>query len=447
MDSSRDRLLKVGGAALYVALVYVGYLQVHQRWAYMGFEVHAVPLWYLSASLVAAAVPALWMPMRLERPSQAGYWLVYLLAYVPSILVPPLASGPSWVWIELDAVLLSCMAGLGASYRIAPIGFRRPVKAERKRLVWVSFILAALGLYAALVATFGLSFELPSFSEIYDVREDYTTKVAGAGAWIAYSLSWTGNVVNPFLMVMGLATRRWTYLAAGTLGQVFLFGITALKSFMMSTVLIAAIFAALRNRGRHLGNSMLLGASGLIAAGLVEFHTIGTSLISDILVRRLIMVPGLLTSLYVDFFSHNPKAFLSHSILRGIVPSPYDLPPPRLVGSAYFEEASANANVWADGFANFGLIGVILATIIVGVVLWTYDSAAQGLDPSAAAAMFGLPALSIVNSAVLTALLTHGIGLVTLVALFAPGPLAQQPKKRRQGARSPPKGAQGSTAG
>jgi hypothetical protein len=138
---------------------------------------------------------------------------------------------------------------------------------------------------------------------------------------------------------------------------------------------------------------------------------------SSIFVRRLILTPGLLSGYYVDFFSDNPKAMFGHSVLSGFVDYPYLASPAQLISTTYFGvgEGRSNANFWTDGFANLGLPGVVLATMLLGSVLWMYDSIAIDLDRRVSTLLLAMPSMALVNSALFTVLLTHGMFVAMLL--------------------------------
>ncbi len=80
----------------------------------------------------------------------------------------------------------------------------------------------------------------------------------------------------------------------------------------------------------------------------------------------------------------------------------------------------SNANLWADAYANFGYIGIIVFSLLLAFVLWLYDSMAFGCDKRLAALVIGLPAFALANTGLLTTLLTNGIGLVMLLVYLMP---------------------------
>ena len=83
-----SRTIMVVICALYVlAFVLVYNRVIVPIWGYEGFHSKATPA-CAAVGWVLATFPSLWMPIGLKRPSQVVYWLLYILAVVPSCLVP-----------------------------------------------------------------------------------------------------------------------------------------------------------------------------------------------------------------------------------------------------------------------------------------------------------------------------------------------------------------------
>src|SRR5262249_27254075 len=89
----RSRVLLLAGTSVYIIVCVCGYLtRVAPPWQRSSYGFlppdsfrAAVP--YLGACLV----PILWMPTRIERPTQLAYWAFYLVLFVPSVLMPRFA--------------------------------------------------------------------------------------------------------------------------------------------------------------------------------------------------------------------------------------------------------------------------------------------------------------------------------------------------------------------
>jgi hypothetical protein len=112
--------------------------------------------------------------------------------------------------------------------------------------------------------------------------------------------------------------------------------------------------------------------------------------------------------------------------------------PPYIIGSLYFHGVDANANVWADAYANFGYVGIFCFTLLLAIVLWLYDSMAVDRDMRFAALVIGLPAFALANGGLLTCLLSNGMALAMLLVYLVPstmyekarGPVAKEAATR-----------------
>src|SRR5207249_3383875 len=153
--------------------------------------------------------------------------------------------------------------------------------------------------------------------------------------------------------------------------------ITGYKSVLISVPLALVVSLLIRLAPRQAMAGALLGLVGGIAFAGVTRILVGGLLGG--LIRRAIDVPGQLTAYYFDYFSAHPTYGLSHSVLGWLGGGPYSVTPPALIASVYFgrPDANANANLWADGFANFGLAGILIVTLLLVALLWFADSIAN----------------------------------------------------------------------
>ena len=97
-----------------------------------------------------------------------------------------------------------------------------------------------------------------------------------------------------------------------------------------------------------------------------------------------------------------------------------------VIGDAYYGhvqgpiDVSANANLWADAYANFGILGILFFTAILGGFLWILDSVAKGASLKISTLLLAYPAYMLVNTKLQTTLLTHGLVLVLVILYILP---------------------------
>jgi len=422
----RSRAVMVLICILYVAAFVVVYRWVIVPvWGYEGFHFKAT-VSRAAVSWALAALPSLWMPIELKRPSQVVYWLLYLLVLVPSCLVPTYAlddqsTGP----LILAAVLVAVFGLTGMIYSIPLL----PLPRMRLRSYEFNVILTILSLtcYAAMIASFGLHFRFVSFEDTYSVRAQYQDVLSQAPTLVAYAIGWQAWVINPLIMALGLRSKRMSWVLAGVGGQFAIYSITAFRSMLFSAGLLLYLLWAMRSH-KAFGPRLALTWTAIFAGtGLSLFY--GYGLMAEALVGvRMTALPGLLTGYYYEFFSTHPQVHLGHSIFKSFVAYPYAVEPPFLIGALYFHSASndANANIWADAFANFGYTGILCFTLLLALLLWLYDSmAVNSRDLRVAMMAIGLPAFALANGALLTSLLTNGLLLAMLLIYLTP-PISQE---------------------
>lgn len=395
-------------------------------WGYEGFH-SKTTLPRAAAAWTLAGLPSLWMPIELNRPSQVVYWFLYLLVLVPACLVPiysldDQSGGP----LLLAACLVAVFGLTSLVYRLPLLPLRR-MHLESYEL---SVILGLLSIifYSLMVVVFGFHFHFISFDDIYSVRARFTYTLDQAPAMVAYAIDWQAWVINPFMMAIGLRSRRLSWVLVGAAGQFAIYSITAFRSMFFSAFFLMYLLWATRSN-KAFGARLAASWTAIFAgAGVLQFFGHGLTLESLVGVR-MTALPGLLTGYYYEFFSSHPQVHLGHSIFKSFVAYPYAVEPPYLIGYEYFHiPEDANANLWADAYANFGYSGIVCFTFLFGIVLWLYDSVAVDRDMRLAALVIGLPAIALANGGLLTSLVTDGIALAMLLVYLAPPMNHEQPQ-------------------
>lgn len=368
-----------------------------------------------------ALIPSFWLPIKRTRPSQSVYWLLYLLVLVPTMIIPLYTLEIAFKQLlTFDIVLLLSFAFLGLIYKIPLLVFPR-IRIS-PFFFWFGFISISLLFYIYIIKVFGLQFHLLSFLEVYQVRSEYADTLSESGVLSSYLIDWQANVLNPFLMIFGLIIRKYSLLFFGILGQWMIYSITGYKAVFLSALFIFLLLLAQRKEGKKFGIYTVWGLAAIVLISYLIDVSTQTNWATSIFVRRLMVTPGLLTGFYFEFFSEHPHALLAHSIFEGMITYPYTLNPPNLIGYMYWgnSNTSANANVWADAYANFGLWGIFCFTIILGIVLWTYDCLSSDKNPLMTSLLLGMPALTLVDSALLTTIYNHGLGFALIFVYFLP---------------------------
>lgn len=299
------------------------------------------------------------------------------------------------------------LAGLLPEMRLPPAS--RGVRAA----VLVVALLLTMYVLWALLARGGLarlSFDLRS---VYEVREDYITQLA---PFIAYLVPWQGLVLTPALILIAMRRRSLLMALIGVALQLMLFGMTGFRAFLLIPALLV-VFYSLGPR-RQLTTTALAGMLAVVAIALVLYAWFDEPLIPLLLIDRVIVVPAEVHYWYYDFFGVQGHAHLqlAQSVLRAVSPSHYSDSIAEVIGWTYLgADESANVGLFGDAYANFGFAGCGAFALLFVLVLKVVDAAGRETDPRVAAALVAAPAFSLVNSGLLTTLLSDGLGLTILV--------------------------------
>jgi len=384
----------------------------------------------ISATWLLAILPSFWMPRRLTRPSQLAYWFFYLIVVVPVTIVTIHSSpGDARGGLRTALWIVSAFAALGLTYTV-PLGTIRHNRFQPTEW-WTGVLIFTTLSYGLIFFTFGLPLHLPPLSDVYLIRSEYSNTLENTNVYISYAVDWQAYILNPLLIILGSISHRKLVVVMGIIGQLVIYSVTGFRAVLFSTSVLFLLLIVCRSFGRF-GIRMLFCLTGAVAGATALYSWVGSLSLGSLIVERLTGIPGLLTGFYFSFFGSHPKMMLSHSIFKGIVGNPYESVPPLIIGNVYFRGSGtdANANFWADAFANFGIVGVFAFTALLGMVLWFYDSITLDIDLRLAALMLAMPAVSLANGGLLTCLLMHGLGFACLLMYYLPHQI-QVPRDER----------------
>jgi hypothetical protein len=414
-------LLVVAGYLAALLWVYATILATN--FAYQGFRLvwpsPAVMVWLI----VLALLPVSMLPLALARPSALILWWMYLAAYIPSIFVPALSLSlslekllPLQISLLLSMWIL-CLAASGKLLRIGRVTLTPTVFWPAFVIIWA----ACLGF----VCMYGRANVLANLASLfsgateYDIRSEYVAERVPA---LGYIVGQLGQALNPFLIAFGVAYRRTLCLVAGIIGQIVVFGLTGFKTVVFAAIFLPLVLLFMRRSRRNFGLAFTAGLIAMVLTCTVVDRVTGGTYLSSLITRRALATPGLLTGFYFEHFSQVSHAGIGYHFHR----DPSALEASREIGLAYFgsTDVDANANMWAEGFGDLGVPGILGFTLLVAIMIWLYDSIAAKGNLEIAVLLTAMPAVGLSNTAPTTLLLTHGGLAIALLLYLVPRPAA-----------------------
>ena len=395
-------------------ILYVDYIS--GPFSYIGYRFFARNIGIWPFGFAVTLIPVAFMPDSFERPSSYLVWIQYMISVVPFGVL-----SYSVVRLEPEIILFAnfilvlafCSSLWGTRARllnIPPLAIPRPLK------YWTIFIISIIMMLVT-IREFGFKIQIVSLLDVYEIRDQFKAQAESGSRLSTYMISWQGNVMYPMLFGLALARRNLVLLGLALFGEVIIFSITGFKSMAFSMVLVAAVVLLLRKK-EYAPFFMAGGSFVILSISWILFEFYDYNLFGYVFARRLFVVPGILGSYYMDYFLSHPKLMLSHGMFSMFFEGGAESPA-SIIGKNYFRFASPNSNagIWADAYANFGIIGLFVYAQIFALCLRLFDGVGQMVDSRLSFAAICVVGFSMTNSALTTSMLTHG-GLFAVAMLI-----------------------------
>ncbi|WP_288142245.1 hypothetical protein [Mesorhizobium sp.] len=433
---SYTRVFVLFWVAVYVVLFVDIYVDWGVSFYYIGFT-YVYDQDRMKLTYCIIALFAFILPISITRYSDFFCWMLYLTIFVPSVLIVSMQG-----YISFDA--MSLVLSLTVSFlfiiyipkmiRFQSYSLIRQLPANAFFFVFFLFYVVAIIFY---IGTYRGMMSFSGMSELYEQRARFGETQTSTLA--LYLTGWLSNAMNPYLMAVGLfdRTRRWA-IAVGAAGQVVVFMAFAGKIMLVIIVVTFGFYFFALVKGRISAPRLAFGfaALALLVLGLLaatSYQPSGTMMdMVTLIYIRTLGIQGAMTGVYADVFSSSALTYWSHAnILNLIVDYPYKAPlgyvvGARLVGGTGF---NANSHFWAtDGIAAYGMMGVVIMGIVVGVLLSLANKVVTP-DRLPFAATVSIPfIMAMGNTSLFTSLVTGGgLMMVLMIAYGAPPP--RMPRK------------------
>jgi hypothetical protein len=403
----------------YAATVYYSYVTyVNPTWEYMGFTFRMPGASEIFLSLLLVAGVALFLPLRLMQPSALLLVLLFIVVYVPGIVIT----------FCLDADRISryspfavAMAGVFIAASLATVSGERRLRGVTRspsRNFYATVLCAWSIVCTVLVFEYHDVMQFAALDDVYEQR----ALGASSSALMGYMQTYFSHVLSPALMALGLVYRRFLFVLLGLCGSVLMYMVNAQKTILLLPLAMLLLQAHLSTRFNVLRGAWVMVAA---VAGVVAFaassweHSVTADALALFFVNRTIAVPGLTLSQYYDQFSAEGFTFWSH--VKGLdlvisAPVTYSSDPlwpgiGYMLGHRVFgnPEFNMNANLFSgDGIAAAGTIGVVLIGMIFILFLITLDRITARWDSSFVLLALLPVAIALTNGHFFTTLLSFG---------------------------------------
>lgn len=407
-------LARVSGIGFYLYLLFRVYADVLvPRGTF--FAINAVPAHWSWTAFLLALIPILLLPAAVRTVADCILWVIYAMVVAPTIVLVQPVIGLMPYGLVCGLILALALAAYLS--RLPPLAL--PII----KLGRIGFLGLLLFVWCAsngfLLAKYGVTLHLVSFANVYDVRGQFAASSTGL---VVYVVNWVANAINVVLLVFSLRTKGWRYLVLlAVLSQLDIYGLTGYKSVLAPLALVPLALWVNEVWWRR-----FLGALGWILAALLATATLVGYAYSALLlgmIDRIFLAPASLTALYYQYFSAHPLPGPVYAVFREIYGVGGQIhTPANIIGrlSVFPLKVMANANLFADGYANFGWSGFIIIGVMLGVCLWLIKSVTRRFGLSLSMALFLVAIVDMLNAGLPTILATHGLALLIVLCYLFP---------------------------
>ncbi len=322
----------------------------------------------------------------------------------------------------LSAVLSAITFLLSALFISSPI--RQAYALSPKALDRLLTFILLLGVVTVAVSSI-YNFRLVAIENIYTFRDklEFPTPVR-------YLMGITSSSLLPFAFACFVLSRDHWRTVATVLVMLLFYPITLSKLALFAPVwLIAiAILSGIFESRIAIMLSLLLP----MVAGISFVFLFGAPAMMyfDMVNFRMIAIPSLAMDVYNDFFAnHELTYFCQISFLKPVMHCPYQDPLP-IVMERVYNLGNFNASLFAtEGIASVGLWFAPVSALLCGLVIALGNRVSAGLPARFILISGAILPQVLLNVALTTVLLTHGMAILFLLWYVTPRSIFEAEKK------------------
>lgn len=417
---NRELIFRVVIALLYCTIISWIYLnEIVPKWGYMGFRGASSP----EAIALSCTITAILSAISSQQYDTRGIILnvMLYLFFIPCAAYLSYSGAYLYHYISFFILIVGTF-GISKFPIKAPLLVVLTDKSVLVLTFWAIFFAILIQAAYGGLANFNLDID-----RVYEFRQEDALRLPYI---FGYLYSNVASVLIPIALTLAFRFGRYSIVLAVFVATVILFGMSHQKSVLFGPIAVAILYIIFSKvRSLSIVGLMFLALPLLSAIEVIYIQYFLQSSESaywtSVIIRRVLFVPPMLDSFYIEFFSIHKMFFWSNSLLGSwAVDNPYDVPAPFVIGYAYFQDldSAANTGVIGSGFANAGLIGVLFYSSLTGILIAILNDFGRRIGHAFVAAASLATIVNVTTSTdFLTAILSHG--LLLLILLLASFPI------------------------
>ena len=291
--------------------------------------------------------------------------VLFMLSFAPCLVYYQFnPEGKDWMMIIQATVILIMDMAFKSSER-KQAHFRNvgvSYKNETFRFVVILFL-------ACYLVIMFYKFGIPKLSSMSVTKISETRSEVKIGTLLSIIQNIICKILCPVFLLISIKERKPWLFVLMVFVQVYTYGITGFKTFLFIPVLVIGIGLF---KNINLRDCILYGLPLIIVVVSLLYVIIpkeSTLYIYALSVERVIFLPAKIKVAYFDYFSTHDFVMFAQSTIGKLfgIPNSYPTEIPYLIGEVYFNrpEMWTNTGFIADAYANGGVIGVALMSLVV----------------------------------------------------------------------------------
>ncbi|MDY6065657.1 MAG: hypothetical protein SPI59_04945 [Finegoldia sp.] len=427
MNNDFKRLLESKIFFIFMFLVYRVFLDISYAYVisplftYMGLYNHLNFVKFIEGYLILI-IMAYTIRHRVEKITDFYCVLFFLLLIVPA----------TSIYAFKDYSRIFMYALVASFYIVQFFAYAPQVRINlsdktisHKKILYI-FATMSILMFLWILARGGLKFLNFDFTKVYDYRRE-AERTIFPGPFL-YLMNWYGKIINPTLIALCIWDKNKIGTIISLVCQVLFFGFTSHKSMLFYPALV--IFIAVVKGNKYTGNLLTTALAGLTVLCFAFYLVTDIWQPMSVIIRRVMFVTADNHFRYYEAFKDMQFVYMSD---KSWVPLtyPYEYPIQALISKIYYGHPNTwvNTGFMANGYVNFGFLGMFIYSAIVGWLFGIMDEISYKKMPLwTSIAVTIVPVYNLLSVDLLTGLMYHGL-LVAIILLW----LLSKRKKEDEG--------------
>lgn len=343
-----------------------------------------------------------------EVPSSILIYLLFINLYIPFVNFYWLANKSTEFTVM---IFISFMLLFGLSRLMVPIRVKRLPINLKIEIEQVILFFSLIFVFYFILKFGGIDSRSLDFTKVYEIRDEKEYGIL----W-SYLFNWLSKLFIPFLIVIFYFKSKYSLLCLMILIQIFLYLSTGSKTILFSSFIILISCHLIKKKIFIIGIPLIYSLIAIVSS-MVYLITKNINLLAIFPIRQLV-IPAQVSYQHYEFFVMREKLYFREGIIGKLfyLKSPYSRPSTTLVGDG---NSNANTNFLADAFDNGGILLMLVSILLLVFILVYIDSISNYWSNNKMIVSFFIYTIIILNDgALLTTILTWGLGLLLILILF-----------------------------